>query len=75
MADAVRAALAAQIADSRPPARRFEKIEERLPFYGRRGMSERLGNKIGDYAARIEFLKTLDQSRLVRGWTARWCWR
>ena len=61
MADAVRAALAAQIADSRPPARRFEKIEERLPFLAWAGeMSERLGNKIGDYAARIEFLRTLD---------------
>ena len=52
MADAVRVALAAQIADSRPPARRFEKIEERLPFcVGWRDV-ERLGNKIGDYAAR-----------------------
>ena len=61
MADAVRAALAAQIADSRPPARRFDKIEERIAYLAWVGeMSERLGNKVGDYAARVEFLKTLD---------------
>jgi soluble lytic murein transglycosylase-like protein len=61
MADAVRAALAAQIADARPPARRFDKIEERIAYLAWVGeMSERLGNKVGDYAARVEFLKTLD---------------
>lgn len=61
MADAVRMALAAQIADSRPPVRRFDKIEERLAFLAWAGeMSERLGTRIGDYAARVEFLKTLD---------------
>lgn len=61
MADAVRIALAAQIADPRPPARRMHKIEERIAYLAWVGeMSERLGNKIGDYAARVEFLKTLD---------------
>ncbi len=61
MADAVRVALAAQIADTRPPARRFDKIEERIAYLAWVGqMSERLGNKVGDYAARVEFLKTLD---------------
>ena len=61
MADAVRAALAAQIADPRPPARRFEKIEERIAYLAWLAeMSERLGNRVGDYAARVEFLKTLD---------------
>ena len=61
MADAVRIALAAQIADTRPPARRFNKIEERIAYLAWVGeMSERLGNKVGDYAARVEFLKTLD---------------
>lgn len=61
MADAVRIALAAQIADPRPPARRFNKIEERIAYLAWVGeMSERLGNKVGDYAARVEFLKTLD---------------
>lgn len=61
MADAVRNALAAKIADARPPARRFDKIEERIAYLAWVGeMSERLGNKVGDYAARVEFLKTLD---------------
>lgn len=61
MADAVRVALAAQIADARPPARRFDKIDERIAYLAWVGeMSERLGNKIGDYPARIEFLKTVD---------------
>jgi len=61
MADAVRVALAAQIADARPPARRIEKIDERIAYLAWVGeMSERLGNKVGDYAARIEFLKTVD---------------
>jgi soluble lytic murein transglycosylase-like protein len=61
MADAVRIALAAQIADARPPARRFDKIDERIAYLAWVGeMSERLGNKVGDYAARVEFLKTLD---------------
>ncbi|MGH6611704.1 MAG: transglycosylase SLT domain-containing protein, partial [Burkholderiaceae bacterium] len=61
MADAVRVALAAQIADPRPPARNFKTIDERIAFLAWAGeMSERLGNRVGDYAARIEFLKTLD---------------
>jgi len=68
MADAVRVALAAQIADSRPPARRFDKIEERIAYLAWVGeMSERLGNKVGDYAARVEFLKTLDYEAIRSG--------
>ena len=61
MADAVRVALAAQIADPQPPARRFDKIEARIAYLAWVAeMSERLGNRVGDYAARVEFLKTLD---------------
>ncbi len=61
MSHAVKVALAAQIADPRPPARRFDKIEERIAYLAWVAeMSERLGNRIGDYAARVEFLKTLD---------------
>ncbi|MBC8118218.1 MAG: lytic transglycosylase domain-containing protein [Burkholderiaceae bacterium] len=61
MADAVRAALAAQIADPQPPARRFDKIEARIAYLAWLAeMSERLGNRVGDYTARVEFLKTLD---------------
>jgi soluble lytic murein transglycosylase-like protein len=61
LADAVRGALAAQIADSRPPVRRFEQIDERLAFLAWAGeMSERLNARITDYDARVEFLKTVD---------------
>jgi soluble lytic murein transglycosylase-like protein len=61
LADAVRGALAAQIADSRPPVRRFEQIDERLAFLAWAGeMSERLQSRIPDYDARVEFLKTVD---------------
>jgi soluble lytic murein transglycosylase-like protein len=61
LADAVRGALAAQIADSRPPVRRFERIDERLAFLAWTGeMSERLKARITDYDARVEFLKTVD---------------
>jgi soluble lytic murein transglycosylase-like protein len=61
LADAVRGALAAQIADSRPPVRRFEQIDERLAFLAWAGeMSERLSTRITDYDARVEFLKTVD---------------
>jgi soluble lytic murein transglycosylase-like protein len=68
MADAVRVALAAQIADARPPARRFDKIEERIAYLAWVGeMSERLGSKVGDYAARVEFLKTLDYEAIRAG--------
>lgn len=61
MAAAVRIALAAQIADTRPPERRFDKIEFRIAYLAWVAeMSARLGNRVGDYAARVEFLKTLD---------------
>lgn len=61
LADAVRGALAAQIADNRPPVRRFEQIDERLAFLAWAGeMSERLNTRISDYDARVEFLKTVD---------------
>jgi soluble lytic murein transglycosylase-like protein len=61
MADAVRLALAGQIADDRPPVRKFATIDERLAFLAWMGeMSERLKGRIGDYGARVEFLRTLD---------------
>ena len=70
LADSVRAALAAQIADDRPPERRFSSIDERLAYLAWLGeMSERLQGRgrIGDYAARVEFLKTLDYEVLRAG--------
>ena len=75
MADAVRVALAAQIADPKPPARRFEKIEERIAYLAWVAeMSERLGNKVGDYSARVEFLKTLDYEATAPDSIGKWCW-
>ncbi len=61
---------------SRPPARRFDKIEERIAYLAWVGeMSERLGNKVGDYAARVEFLKTLDyEAKRARVWIDSSCW-
>lgn len=61
LADAVRAALAAQIADRTPPTRTFARIEERLAFLDWLGaMGERLRQRKPDYQTRVEFLRTLD---------------
>jgi soluble lytic murein transglycosylase-like protein len=61
LADAVRNALAAQIADSRPPVRSFEQPEERVAFIHWLGeMSSRLKPRKPDYQTRVEFLRTLD---------------
>ncbi len=61
LADAVRSALAAAIADPRPPVRSFDDVDERVAFIEWLGaMSERLKPKKSDYRTRIEFLRTLD---------------
>lgn len=61
MADAVRLALAAQIADSRPPVREFKQAEERVAYIDWLGqMSLRLARKKPESQVRIEFLRTLD---------------
>jgi soluble lytic murein transglycosylase-like protein len=68
LADAVRVALAGQIADSRPPERTFTTIDQRLAFLAWMGeMSERLKGRITDYAARVDFLKTLDYEAVRAG--------
>lgn len=68
LADAVRAALAAQIADRTPPSRAFAKIEDRIAFLGWLGeMSERLKRRKPDYQNRVEFLRTLDYESLRAG--------
>jgi soluble lytic murein transglycosylase-like protein len=68
LADAVRVALAAQIADDRPRERRFERFDERLLYLNWLGdMSERLKGRIADYDARVEFLKTLDYEAVRAG--------
>lgn len=68
LSDSVRVALASQIADSRPPERTFATIDERIAYLAWLGeMSERLRGRIGDYTARVEFLKTLDYEAMRAG--------
>jgi soluble lytic murein transglycosylase-like protein len=68
LSDSVRVALASQIADSRPPERTFATIDERITYLAWLGeMSERLRGRIGDYTARVEFLKTLDYEAMRAG--------
>jgi soluble lytic murein transglycosylase-like protein len=68
LADAVRVALAGQIADSRPPERAFQSMDERLAFLAWMGqMSDRLKARMSDYNARVEFLKTLDYEAMRAG--------
>ena len=68
MADAVRAALAARIADSAPPQRRFDDVAMRLEFVAwLEAMSARLLQQKPDYRERIEFLRTLDYEAIRAG--------
>ncbi|MCA3220440.1 MAG: lytic transglycosylase domain-containing protein [Burkholderiales bacterium] len=61
MAAAVRNALAAQIADSRPPVREFKDPEARGAFVEwLSAMSGRLKRRKPEDQARVEFLRTLD---------------
>lgn len=68
MADAVRAALSARIADSSPPQRRFEDIGERIEYIDwLNEMSGRLLRPKPEYRERIEFLRTLDYEAIRAG--------
>jgi soluble lytic murein transglycosylase-like protein len=68
MADAVRAALAARIADSAPPQRRITDIGERIEFIDwLNEMSGRLLRQKPDYRERVEFLRTLDYEAIRAG--------
>jgi soluble lytic murein transglycosylase-like protein len=68
MADAVRAALAARIADSAPPQRRIADIGERIELIDwLNEMSGRLLRQKHDYRERIEFLRTLDYEAVRAG--------
>jgi soluble lytic murein transglycosylase-like protein len=61
MAEAVRNALAAQIADSRPPAREFRDHAARMAYVDwLEAMSARLATRKPDALVRHEFLRTLD---------------
>jgi len=68
MADAVRAALAARIADGAPPQRRITDIGERIEFIDwLNEMSGRLLRQKPDYRERVEFLRTLDYEAVRAG--------
>ncbi len=61
LADAVRNGLAAEIADSRPPVRRFDTHEARMAYVDwLDAMSNRLRAKKTDDLTRLDFLRTLD---------------
>jgi soluble lytic murein transglycosylase-like protein len=61
LADSVRGALAAQIADTRPPVRNFDTHDGRMAFVDwLDAMSQRLRARKGDDRTRLDFLRTLD---------------
>jgi soluble lytic murein transglycosylase-like protein len=61
LADAVRNALAAQIADNRPPVRNFDSHDARMAFVDWLDtMSRRLRTRKADELTRLDFLRTLD---------------
>jgi len=60
LADSVRTALAASIANSAPPKPVFESTEERLAYLKWLGaMSARLRKRKADHVTRVEFLETV----------------
>jgi soluble lytic murein transglycosylase-like protein len=61
LADAVRSALAARIADTAPPQRKFDRVEDRVAFVDWLAeMSQRLSAKEPEYRNRVDLLRTLD---------------
>lgn len=60
MADAVRAALAKAVSESRPPRASFADINERIKYLQWLGeMSSRLKKRLPDNQTRVEFLETV----------------
>ncbi|CAD5374153.1 Lytic transglycosylase [Rubrivivax sp. A210] len=60
LADAVRTALAAAVADAAPPRPRFDKVEERLAYLRWLGAAgEKLKPRKAEHHVRIEFLEAL----------------
>jgi len=60
LADAVRSALSAAIADAAPPKPSFEQIDDRLAYLRWLGaMSDRLRRQKTELVTRVEFLQTL----------------
>jgi len=61
LADSIRSALAARIADTAPPQRKFDRIEDRVAFVDWLAeMSQRLASKEPEYRSRVDLLRTLD---------------
>ena len=61
LADAVRGALAARIADTAPPQRKFDRVEDRVAFVDWLAeMSQRLSTREPEYRNRVDLLRTLD---------------
>ena len=59
LADAVRGALAASVADAAPPKPKFDKLDDRLAYLRWLGAaSEKLKRRKADHHARVEFLET-----------------
>lgn len=59
LADAVRTALAAAVADAAPPKPKFDKLDDRLAYLRwLGGASERLKKRKSEHHVRIEFLET-----------------
>jgi len=59
LADAVRTALAASVADTRPPRPRFDQIDQRLAYLRWLGKSsQRLKPRKSEHQTRVEFLET-----------------
>ena len=60
LADSVRGALAAAVADNPPPRPHFDHIDERLAYLRWLGeMSQRLRRRKAEHRTRVEFLETL----------------
>jgi len=61
LADAVRSALAARIADTAPPQRKFDRVQDRVAFVDWLAeMSQRLSAREPEYRNRVDLLRTLD---------------
>ncbi|HEY0818903.1 MAG TPA: lytic transglycosylase domain-containing protein [Rhizobacter sp.] len=68
LADSVRSALSASIANSAPPKPVFDNIDERLAYLKWLGeMSNRLKKRKAEHVARIEFLETVWYESLRAG--------
>jgi len=61
LAAAVRSALAARIADTAPPQRKFDRVDDRVAYVGwLADMSQRLVAQEPEYRTRVDLLRTLD---------------